>query len=322
MHRYTAMSCVLLGAACASEDDTRQARESVSRAEDAAEPEERDDMTAPSALTTVSDTSNAQGAGVLDGASTSGPNDPPSEGDAGAPPQDAQADSTYDGSGAKVCADALSTASYYPGSQRCNLIEGSVETCGQDGSWQRNALCPIQSEVCVVLGDTARCVGAQDYFVGNTQVDSSWRVIEASNVMYAQRFTVAEPVTVRALFVNSAVKAGGCDLALYADEQGHPGAWVSSVLSLPIESVPIGRAVNSRTVLQSDTPYWMTANCYQDAAPGQLYEADRADQEAYAVSVPAGVLPPTRFPMEGAVYRAGRAYSIFLQVRSLPPPQP
>ena len=123
----------------------------------------------------------------------------------------------------------------------------------------------------------------------------------------------------RALFVNSAVKAGGCDLALYADEEGHPGAWLASVLSLPIESVPIGRAGSTRTVLESGTPYWMTANCFQSQGPGQLYQADRPDQEAYAVDVSAGALPPTRFPMQGAVHQPGKAYSLFLQVRSLPP---
>jgi len=319
MRRYIAISCVLVGAACASDDDTSETRHAVSRAQDAAQSDERSDETDPSALpSTMNDARGGQGEGALDAGRIDAASYLTNGREPGATAEDAQADSAreHDGSVAVVCKDASLSAS--PGVQRCNALDRSVETCREDGAWQRNALCPIETEVCVALGQTARCVNAQEFFVGHTQVDSAWRVITASNVMYAQRFTVAEPVTVRALFVSSAVKAGGCDLALYADEGGHPGAWLASVLSLPIESVPIGRAVSTRTVLQSGTPYWMSANCFQDQSPGQLYQADRPDQEAYAVGVPAGAPPPTRFPMQGAVHQPGKAYSLFLQVRSLP----
>ncbi len=176
------------------------------------------------------------------------------------------------------------------------------------GRWIEFPAC-TSTQIC---RDKKGCVTNEPYEVGNYD-NAGWVAYDIpNNFFYCFDFRLAHRATIEYFRFRGSGTGGRCDLGVYDDAGGKPGAFRTSNFDIMLATNGVAYSQPSATVtLNADTTYWLCGACFRNGGKVPLYvRAGRSiyfETTDYQFVTPASVIADNEY-----------TYPFYMQVRDVP----
>ncbi len=176
------------------------------------------------------------------------------------------------------------------------------------GRWIEFPAC-TSTQIC---RDKKGCVTNEPYEVGNYD-NAGWVAYDIpNNFFYCFDFRLAHRATIEYFRFRGSGTGGRCDLGVYDDAGGKPGAFRTSNFDIMLATNGIAFSVPSATVtLNANTTYWLCGACFRNGGKVPLYV--RAGRSVYFETTDYQFVTPATVTTDNEY-----TYPFFMQVRDVP----